>query len=130
MIEEEEVYRRVRRLLELPPEQRPARVYTLNRLAGLDHRGLLRIKQGHQMRPERLRRLARVLELLEDDRLSHIEAIPSTPSKYKHIKIKRDAAPPCQAMMVLDLTGARPRMVPAFVNPNTLPELAITRVRK
>lgn len=130
MIEEEEVYRRVRRFLELPVDQRPARSATLCKLAGLSPEGLLYIRAGHRMRPERLRRLVRVLELLEDDRLPELDRHQRWAKRYRTLKIKRDPAPPCQAIMVLDLTGGKPRMVPAFVNPNTFPELEITRVRK
>lgn len=130
MLDEQEVYRRVRRFMQLPVDQRPAKAYSLMKWAGLSKSSFDDIKQGHPMRPERLRRLSRVLELLEDDRLPDVDTLPRGVKRYQKIKIKREPAPPCQAMMVLDLTGARPRMVPAFVNPNTLPELAITKVKR
>ena len=129
MIDEQEVYRRIRRFLELPVDQRPAKSYTLTKLAGINKSSLGDIREGHPMRPERLRRLSRVLELLEDDRLPDVDKLPKN-LRYRRVKIKRDPAPPCQAMMVLDLTGGRPRMVPAFVNPNTFPELEITKVKR
>jgi hypothetical protein len=130
MIDEEEIYRRVRRFLELPKDQRPAKSYTLTKMAGIAKTSFDDIRQGHRMRPERLRRLSRVLELLEDGRIPDFETNAGGHISYKRIKIKREAAPPCQGMTVLDLTSGKPRMVTAFVNPNTLPELAITRVRK
>ena len=130
MMDEEEVYRRVRRFLELPVAERPARSATLCKLAGLSPDGLIDIKRGHRMRPERLRRLVRVLELLEDDRLPEFDRNQRWKKRYRTLKIKRDPEPPCKPIMVLDLTGAKPRMVPAFVNPNTFPELEITKVRK
>jgi len=58
MIDEQEVYRRIRRFLELPVDQRPAKIYTLTKLAGISKSSLGDIVQGHVMRPERLRRLA------------------------------------------------------------------------
>lgn len=129
MIDEEEIYRRVRRFLELPVAERPAKTYTLTRMAGLDKRALMYIEQGCRMRPDRLRRLSRVLELLEDGRIPDVDALPMH-NRYRHLKLKREPEPPCKALMVLDLTSGKPRMVHAFVNPNTLPELAITKVRK
>ncbi len=130
MIDEDEIYRRVKRFLELPREVRPVKSYTITRMAGLDERALKLMMAGHRMRPDRLRRLSRVLELLEDGRIPDVDKLPHGAKRYRHLKLKRDPEPPCQPLMVLDLTSGKPRMVAAFVNPNTLPELAITRVRK
>lgn len=130
MIDEEEVYRRVKRYLELSVADRPARKALLCHMAGLHPGRMQDIVDGHRMRPERLRRLARVMELLEDDRIPEVDMRPLIKKRYRHLHIRRDAAPPCEPMMVLDLTGGAPRMVAAFVNPNTFPELKITKVKR
>lgn len=128
MLEREEIVRRIRRFLELAPEQRPAKSYTLSRLAGL-RKDALRALLSHEMRPERLRRLSRVLELLEQDMLPDVDTLPRGRNRYRRV-VLRAPAPPCKPLMVLDLSGATPRMVTTFVNPNTMPELAFTKVKK
>src|ERR1700686_5473809 len=108
MLEREEIVRRIRRFLELAPGLR---------------KDALRALLSHEMRPERLRRLSRVLELLEQDIVPDVDTLPRGRNRYRRV-VLRAPAPPCKPLMVLDLSGATPRMVTTFVNPNTMPELA------
>jgi hypothetical protein len=130
MLPKDEIKRRVCRLLQAKVEDRPAGVGMLHKLSGIAHHGLYEVAQGHDMRPERQRRLSRVLEFLENDQLPDPKTLPGGPTKYKKIALKPKANPPCKPVMVLDLTSGVPRMRTEFVNPNTMPEIVYTKVRK
>jgi len=130
MIPQDELKRRAARFLAQTPAERPFPNNTLARLAGLNPDFLRDLARIDTMRPETHRRLSRVFELLENDRLPDPETMGKNSNRFKKIRLKRVDAPKCEPIMVLDLSSGTPKMRTEFINPLALPEIQFTKVRK
>lgn len=131
MLSKEEILRRAKRLMELPPDERPVKHYTIMKVAGTgDARPLGTILKNQSMGPEMQRRLSRAFELVENDQIPDLGPTVPFQNKYKRLKLKREKNPPCEPVMILDVSRGTPRLVTEFHNPRALPETLFNKVKR
>lgn len=131
MLTKDEIIRRAKRLMQLPADQRPIKPYTFGVIAGTgDNTPLLTVIRHESMGPDMQRRMSKAFEHLENDQIPDVDTLPKGANRYKKLKLNREKQPPCQPVMLLDVSRGTPRLVTAFHNPLALPETLFNKVKR
>ncbi len=115
-MEQDEVIRRLRALLAIPPGQRPISIDMLERAAGISASEVYQIVKRSYMQAGTHRKLARALTLLENDQL----VIKFRPNRPTEITV-RAPQPPQRLVRVVEVTSKGVKIRTVAQNPNAFP---------
>lgn len=119
----DEVIRRLRALMDMPPEKRPIPMKQLEKLAGVSPMHTYQVLRGNmKLQAATKAKYEYALTMLENDRFEY-KRVRNGSRWAKNELILKPAKPPCVAVSRIRITKAGPIIERVAVNPRAFPVL-------
>lgn len=119
----DEIKRRLRALVAMPDDERPIKVFQLERLAGLASCGIYKIlRDDSELQVRTISKLERALTLVEENRVEY-KRVRNGARWQKSELLLSPANPPCVAVSRVRFGPNGPKIERVAVNPRAFPVL-------